>query len=145
MKNNRSWHRADQGEWEWDCRPDALFRLLADEFSSFRLCVALCRGECKWSTISLKKGGLVYDLFEKIRPGNDLVYDLTEIDTNCQNPRTLREIRIDREFYSCRAVFHAVNGPSIVGSQRLCGEIANRPTINAIQAAMWVSILRTIR
>src|SRR5208282_2666386 len=88
---------------------------------------------------------MVHDFSEKIRPGNDLVYDLTEIDTNCQNPRTLREIRIDREFYSCRAVFHAVNGPSIVGSQRLCGEIANRPTINAIQAAMWVSILRTIR
>jgi len=68
MKNHRSWHRADQGECEWDCRPDALFRLLADEFSSFRLCVALCRGECKWSTISLKKGGLVYDLFEKSDP-----------------------------------------------------------------------------
>ena len=29
--------------------------LLADEYWPFRLCVALCRGECKWSTISLKK------------------------------------------------------------------------------------------
>jgi hypothetical protein len=27
----------------------------------------------------------------------------------------MREIRIDRKFCSCRAVFHAVNGPSIVG------------------------------
>ena len=81
MKNHRSWHRADQAEWEWASRPDALFRLLADEFSPFRLCVALCRGECKWSTISLKKAGLVHDLVEKIWLGNDLVYDLTEIDS----------------------------------------------------------------
>src|SRR5271165_2728451 len=44
-------------------------------------CVWLfCRGECKWSTISLKKAGLVHDLIEKISLGNDLVYDLTEID-----------------------------------------------------------------
>src|SRR5215469_1558924 len=27
----------------------------------------------------------------------------------------MREIRIDQKFCSCRAVFHAVNGPSIVG------------------------------
>ena len=26
----------------------------------------LAKQRCKWSTISLKKGGLVYDLFEKI-------------------------------------------------------------------------------
>ena len=31
--------------------------LLSDEYWPFRLCVALCRGECKWSTISLKKAG----------------------------------------------------------------------------------------
>jgi hypothetical protein len=66
MKNHGSWHRADQAEWEWASRPDALFRLLADEYKPFRLCVALCRGECKWSTISLKKAGLVHDLIEKI-------------------------------------------------------------------------------
>jgi hypothetical protein len=29
------------------------------------VCVALCRGERKWSTISLKKAGLVHDLGEK--------------------------------------------------------------------------------
>jgi hypothetical protein len=80
MKNHRSWHRADQAEREWDCRTDALFRLLSDEFSPFRLCVAPCRGECKWSTISLKKAGLVHDLVEKIWLGNELVYELTEID-----------------------------------------------------------------
>ena len=80
MKNHGSWHRADQAEWEWASRPDALFRLLADEYKPFRLCVALCRGECKWSTISLKKAGLVHDLVEKIWLGNDLVYVLTEID-----------------------------------------------------------------
>jgi hypothetical protein len=56
----------------------------------------------------------------------------------------VREIRIDRKFCSCRAVFHAVNDPSIMGLV-LCGEITNRPTINAIQPAMWVSMLRTIR
>jgi hypothetical protein len=39
---------------------------MADEFSPFRLCVALCGGECKWSTISLKKAGVVHDLIEKI-------------------------------------------------------------------------------
>jgi hypothetical protein len=66
MKNHRSWHRADKAEWEWDCRLGALFRLLADEFSPFRLCVALCRGECNWSTISLKKADLVHDLGQKI-------------------------------------------------------------------------------
>src|SRR5271165_90878 len=38
--------------------------LLSDEYWPFRLCVALCRAECKWSTISLKKAGLVHDLTE---------------------------------------------------------------------------------
>src|SRR5271166_3225449 len=28
--------------------------LLSDEYWPFRLCVALCRGECKWSTFYLK-------------------------------------------------------------------------------------------
>jgi len=44
-------------------KPDML---LSDEYRTVRLCVALCRGECKWSTISLKKAGLVHDLIEKI-------------------------------------------------------------------------------
>jgi len=39
MKNHRSRHRADQAEWEKECRSDALFRLLVDELSSLRLCV----------------------------------------------------------------------------------------------------------
>ena len=58
--------------------------LLSDEYWPFRLCVALCRGECKWSTISLKKAGLIHDLIEKLWLGNDLVYELTEIDICCE-------------------------------------------------------------
>jgi len=50
-------------------------------FPVFRPCVTLRWAECKRSTIWLKKVGLVYDLTEKLWPGNDLVYELTEIDT----------------------------------------------------------------
>jgi hypothetical protein len=66
MKNHRSRHCADQAEWEEILGRDALFRLLSDEYWPFRLCVALYRGEFQWSTISLKKAGLVHDLIEKI-------------------------------------------------------------------------------
>ena len=40
---------------ETDCRPDAFIRPRCDEFPVFRLSVALCKGECKRSTIWLKK------------------------------------------------------------------------------------------
>jgi hypothetical protein len=42
--------------------------------------LAFAEEECKRSTISLKKAGLVYNLIQKICPENGLVYDLTEID-----------------------------------------------------------------
>jgi len=58
MKNHRSWHRADQPEWECDCRAGRLIRPLGDEFPAFRLCVALCRGRVQ----------TVYDFAEKGRP-----------------------------------------------------------------------------
>jgi hypothetical protein len=57
MKNHRSWHRADQAEWECDCRPDALIRPLADEFPVFRL----VRGPLQ------RRVQTVYDFAEKIR------------------------------------------------------------------------------
>jgi len=82
MKNHRSWHRADQAEEEWDSPPDALFIAAGRRILGLSDCVWLgCGGECKWSTISLKKARLVHDLIEKIWLENDLVYDLTEIDT----------------------------------------------------------------
>jgi hypothetical protein len=71
MKNHRSWHRADQPEWECDCRAGRLIRPLGDEFRAFRLCVAF----------------LVYDLIQKICSENGLVYDLTEIDRVRHLPR----------------------------------------------------------
>ena len=40
MKNHGSWHRSDQAEWEGDCRPNGLIRLLADD-SRFSDCVWL--------------------------------------------------------------------------------------------------------
>jgi len=36
MKNHRFWHRADQAEWECDCRPDALIRPLARRIPGFQ-------------------------------------------------------------------------------------------------------------
>jgi hypothetical protein len=63
-------HGGFSGPWIWLPLMDSLraagIGMLSDEYWTVRLCVALCRGECKWSTISLKKAGLVHDLIEKI-------------------------------------------------------------------------------
>jgi hypothetical protein len=52
----------------------------------------------------------------------DPVFGLLGVKNRSQTAETrehcvkyMREIRIDRKFCSCRAVFHAVNGTSIVG------------------------------
>ena len=52
----------------------------------------------------------------------DPLFGLLGVKSRSQTAKTrehcvkyMREIRIDRKLCSCRAVFHAVNGPSIVG------------------------------
>ena len=63
-----------------DCRPERSRQAARRRFPVFKPCVTLRLGKRKRSTIWLKKVGLVYDLIEKLCPGNDLVYELTEID-----------------------------------------------------------------
>jgi hypothetical protein len=42
MKNHGSWHRADQAEWEWDSRPNALFQAAGRRIQAFQtVCVLL--------------------------------------------------------------------------------------------------------
>jgi hypothetical protein len=44
MKNLRFWHRADQAEWEWDCRVGYSHQAAGRQSQVFGLCVIHCDG-----------------------------------------------------------------------------------------------------
>jgi hypothetical protein len=89
MKNPRSWPCADQAEWEGDCRPNALIRPLVVECPVFEFRMTLCIGRVQTVYDLAEKHDSSLDLIGKNPCENDLVYDLTEIDTCCRSGKRM--------------------------------------------------------